>query len=69
MPTIAQMIEARGMAEGMAEGLLLLLGQKFGSVPEARQQQIAGAGQDEFDAWLGRLLAADNVDEVFGNAN
>ena len=61
MPTIAQQIEARGKAEG----LLLQLNHKFGSVPEKRRTQIADAGQEELNAWLCKLLVAGNVDEVF----
>ncbi len=76
MPTVGEMLRNEGRLEGRQEGrlegrqefILLLLAQKFGKVSKARRNQVMKAGKADLDAWMGRILEAENVDAVFGDA-
>ncbi len=61
--------EARGLAKGKAETLIRLLKRKFGTVPEARLEQIESAPLADLEFWTEAVLVARTVDEVFDLAN
>jgi Putative transposase, YhgA-like len=66
--TIAEMLEARGRAEGEASGraeaLVQLLTLKFGPLPPAALDAVHAASVDQLETWTGRVLAAGALDEV-----
>ncbi len=73
MATVAEQFINMGRAEGKADMLLRLLELKFRllelkfkSVSPARRAQVSSAGIEELDAWIGSVLRAGSVDEVFG---
>ncbi len=72
MPMVGEILRNEGRQEGRLEGrqedILLLLAQKFGKVSKARRNQVMKADKEDLDAWMGRVLKADNVDAVFGDA-
>jgi hypothetical protein len=55
-----------GRMEALREGLLKLLGMRFGEVPEVRRMQIEAASGEALHGWLERLLSATTIDGVFG---
>ena len=78
--TIAEELISRGKAEGHAEGraegardalagtLSRLLGQHFGPVPAAIQARIHAAETPELEGWISRMIGADSLAAVFGDA-
>jgi len=58
--------KAKGEAEGKAESLTLLLGQRFGPLPEWARERIATASAEQVDAWLRGLLAAPDIEALIG---
>jgi hypothetical protein len=66
--TAAEILQARSLARGRAEGkaelILRLLQRKFGVVPEAIQQRVLMAASDELDVWADRILTASQLDEL-----
>jgi hypothetical protein len=58
--------EARSVAKGKREALLLLLRQRFGRVPAAAVARIDKADAALLDAWLGGVLTAESLDGVLG---
>lgn len=57
--------EAKGKAEGKAELLLKLLALKNFTLTEADRQRILGCAEpDRLDAWAGRVLTANCLDDV-----
>jgi len=63
--------EARGIAMGKAEGrkqdLTRLLERRFGPLPRDVRDRITGAGHDQLDRWLDRVLDARSLGAVFGD--
>ncbi|MEM7151746.1 MAG: Rpn family recombination-promoting nuclease/putative transposase [Myxococcota bacterium] len=57
--------EARGRIEGEARTLLRLLELKFGPPTRATQQRLEGAGVEQLDRWVERVLTAATLEEVF----
>ena len=74
--TIAEELISRGEAKGRAEGardalagtLSRLLVQHFGPVPAAVQARIDAAETPELEGWLSRMIGADSIAAVFGDA-
>jgi hypothetical protein len=56
----------QGRSQGKRETLLLLLGERFGALPQALIARIQAAGADELDRWARRVLSAPTLDEVLG---
>ena len=69
--TIAETLEARGRADGVAEGeaksLIRLLERRFGTLTQATRDRISGADLDHLDRWIDRVLDAHSLDAVFGD--
>ena len=57
--------EARGIHLGQAGMLLRLLAKKFGDVPEATEQRVQAASEDDLNRWADRILVADSLEAVF----
>ena len=61
--------ERRGKRTGLKLGqrqiLLRLLRQKFGDVSEGFEKQVKQAPSAKLDTWIGRVLLATTLDEVF----
>ncbi|MEM7152101.1 MAG: Rpn family recombination-promoting nuclease/putative transposase [Myxococcota bacterium] len=53
--------------EGEARVLLRLLQLKFGELPSAAQARVHGAGLEQLDRWVERVLTAKTLEEVFGD--
>jgi len=73
MTSFAERFRQEGMQQGMQQGmklgeariLLALMQTKFGQVPEQARHQVEAADADTLLEWSGRLLTAENLDEVF----
>ncbi|TBU99267.1 hypothetical protein DNJ95_00930 [Stutzerimonas kirkiae] len=67
--TVVAAAEARGKAEGKTEGLRSalynLLQLKFGALPMAIEQRLMTACEDELTGWIGRVLSAETLEQVF----
>lgn len=71
--TTAEMLEARGRAEGEVIGeargtrrmLIQVLTAKFGALPESRSKQVDEASGDQLEKWGTRAATAKTLDEVF----
>lgn len=59
---------AEGKAEGKAESLLLLLRQRFGEIPPPVVVRLRAGTPAELDRWIGRILDAATVDDVFAGS-
>jgi phosphotransacetylase len=57
---------AKGVAEGRAKALLVVLKERFGSVARETRNRVKAASAQEVDRWLKRALSATSVDRVFG---
>ena len=57
-------IEARGEAKGRAAVLIILLRQKFKSVPQGVAQRVAQASPEELDRWALRMRDAESPEAV-----
>lgn len=55
----------KGRREGQARQLLMLLEQKFGTVPRGRRQEVAAADADDLLEWTRRILSAESLEHVF----
>ena len=64
MDSIANTIEKKSMAKGMAVSLLRLLQKRCGPVPETVQKRILGASVEELEAWTDAVLDASSIDGV-----
>jgi hypothetical protein len=68
--TAAEVLEAKGVARGKAEGkaeiVLRQLGLKFGEVPEALRQRILHASADELDLVADAIVTARNLEDIVG---
>jgi hypothetical protein len=53
-----------GKAEGKAELLLALLGERFGPPSDVTRARIASATSEQLDAWAKRILTAATLDDV-----
>lgn len=56
---------AQGRAEGVATMLLRQLAQRFGPLPQPIADRVRRAGPEELDSWIGRVLTAKSLPEVF----
>jgi len=54
-----------GRRGALAETLLKFLDQRFGQPPAVVQALVRAATAQQLDAWLGRVLTARSVDEIF----
>ncbi len=54
-----------GRRAGQAHLLVLLLEQKFGSLPKSFRRQVDSADADTLMEWAGRVLASDDLEQVF----
>lgn len=54
----------QGHLEGQRKVLLELLTQRFGPLPSTARARIHSATAEQLDAWTGRLLAAQTLDEA-----
>ncbi|WP_420584040.1 Rpn family recombination-promoting nuclease/putative transposase [Ruegeria sp.] len=59
--------EAMGLAKGRKQDLIRLLERRFGALSEADRARIEGAGLDQLDAWIDRVLDAKSLKAVFGD--
>ncbi|MEV6770295.1 Rpn family recombination-promoting nuclease/putative transposase [Nocardia sp. NPDC051030] len=57
--------EAVGEARGRAATLVLLLTEKFGSVPAAVAESVSAADPATVQIWTRRVLTADSLDDIF----
>ncbi len=61
--------EAKGMAKGVAKGkaetFLRQARSKYRRVPKYRAAQVRAASVPQLDIWLGRILTATSLNEVF----
>jgi hypothetical protein len=68
--TTAEMLrregEARGVAKGKRETLLLQLRQRFRRLPAATTARIDQADAATLDTWAARVLTAESLDDVLG---
>jgi hypothetical protein len=66
----------KGLEKGIEKGIekrleaqraqmLRLLTRRFGAVPDAMAARVAGAGAEDLDRWLDRILDAASLDELF----
>jgi hypothetical protein len=53
-----------GVREGKRETLLNLLQVKFGTTPQAAQEKVLMAEQEEIEAWLVNLILKSSLDDV-----
>ena len=70
-------LELAGFKQGLVQGLdkgvrvgrmIALHGQlmmRFGRLPEAADRRVLSASPDEIDDWLGKVLYAEKLDDVF----
>ena len=69
MPTLAETWIEQGMQQGLQEGELLtlkrLLIKRFGPLPAAFEQRLAGADRAELEAWLDQVLDAPSLEAMF----
>ncbi|MBF0178816.1 MAG: hypothetical protein HQM03_02190 [Magnetococcales bacterium] len=65
MSSIERMGMEKGLQQGKAETLLLLLQERFGSVPESIQQKVGSASLEDLTAWITRIFKADSLQTVF----
>jgi len=63
--TIAEMLEARGLARGRAEVLVELLTLKFGPLAESVVDSVHKASADQIRTWTARVLTAQTLDQLF----
>ena len=54
----------RGLNEGEARLLRILLQQKFGTLSSFVEQQLQSANQEQIERWGARILFVDTIDEV-----
>ena len=57
----------KGRAEGKADTLLTQLTQRFNQIPPTTERRVRKASEARLDAWLGRILVADSIEDVFQN--
>jgi hypothetical protein len=61
----------RGRDEGVAQGqrttLIRQLTRRFGPLPQSVEARVAGAGAEDLERWLDRILDAASLDEVFAD--
>ncbi|MGI5861860.1 MAG: hypothetical protein ACOX6T_07340 [Myxococcales bacterium] len=53
------------VALGAARGLLQQFRQKFGPVPDSIQERVLSATVAELERWLGRVIPAKSLEDVF----
>lgn len=57
----------QGVKEGKAGALLAMLAQRFGELPGAVTDRVARASMSDIERWLGRVLRAATLDDVFAD--
>jgi hypothetical protein len=55
-----------GRHEGYARAVALQLQLRFGPVPEWAQDQLSAASEEQLTQWLGSILTAKSIDDLFG---
>lgn len=63
--TFLEKIEARGEAKGEVKTLLKLITLKFGAPSDEVVARVEAASQADLDRWVGRILTASSLDELF----
>ena len=66
MTRFAERFIEEGIGQGEARVLLRQLTLQFGPLPEPVRARIESADADTLLRWSGRVLIADQLDEVFG---
>jgi hypothetical protein len=56
-----------GLKEGEARALLFMLEERFGELPAAVTTRVARASMKHIERWLGRVLRAATLDDVFAD--
>jgi hypothetical protein len=54
-----------GKVEGKREVLLRQLALRFGTLPESVKARVDGAGSEDLERWVVRILDAVSLDDVF----
>ena len=57
----------RGKLEGKLEGLSYLLRLRFGTMPDWVEARLSEASDEQLMDWMGRLLTANSLPELFDN--
>jgi len=57
-----------GRHEGFAKALSLQLRLRFGAVPQWVDTRLSSASEAELLDWMGRILSASSLSELFGAA-
>lgn len=65
MGTMAEALIERGKAEGLTR----IMERRFGPLSQTVRDRITVAGPEELDAWLDRVLDADNLEAMFGGTD
>jgi Domain of unknown function (DUF4351) len=69
MLTYGQKLEQQGFDKGVEKGqrttLLRQLTRRFGTLPEPVVARIADATSADIERWLGRILDATSLDDIF----
>lgn len=55
-----------GLHQGFARAVTLQLQLRFGPVPEWAQERLSSASEEQLTHWLGAILTAQSIDDVFG---
>ncbi|MBA4253126.1 MAG: hypothetical protein C0441_04175 [Comamonadaceae bacterium] len=58
----------QGMHQGYAKALALQLRLRFGAVPQWVDTRLAQASEEQLMDWMGRILTASSLSELFGAA-
>ncbi|RBO90142.1 hypothetical protein [Nocardia puris] len=56
--------EARGAARARAEMLIVLLAEKFGTLPNSAIERVHAADADRLRTWTLKILTASTLDEA-----
>jgi hypothetical protein len=57
----------RAFAEGEQKALTIMLGGKFGELPDWAKQRLQAAGEADIERWSERALVAGTLDEIFAD--
>ncbi|MBK7006117.1 MAG: Rpn family recombination-promoting nuclease/putative transposase [Burkholderiales bacterium] len=55
-----------GEQKGFARAVTLQLQLRFGPVPEWAQERLSSASEEQLTHWLGAILTAQSIDDLFG---
>ena len=56
----------QGEQKGFARAVALQLQLRFGPVPEWAQERLSNASEEQLTQWLGGILTAKSMEELFG---